>query len=37
MIASWPYASATRTGTLYARFVNENNTWGLCSWDVADV
>jgi hypothetical protein len=35
--ASWPYQSGARTGTLYARFVNENNAWGLCSWDTADV
>jgi len=35
--AAWPYQSGSRTGTLYARFVNEGNTWALCSWDIADV
>jgi hypothetical protein len=35
--ASWPYQSGARTGTLYANFVLENNVWGLCSWDIADV
>ena len=35
--ASWPYQSGSRTGTLYARFVNQNNVFALCSWDVADV
>ena len=33
LIASWPYQSRT----LYAKFVFENNAWGLCSWDIADV
>lgn len=33
LIASWPYQSKT----LYARFILENGTWGLCSWDIADV
>jgi hypothetical protein len=32
-VAAWPYQS----GRLYATFVLENNTWALCSWDVADV
>ena len=35
--ASWPYQSGGRTGTLYANFILENNVWGLCSWDIADV
>ena len=35
--ASWPYQSGPRTGTLYARFVNQNNVFALCSWDVADI
>jgi len=35
--ASWPYQSGSRSGTLYARFVNQNNVWALCSWDIADV
>jgi hypothetical protein len=35
--ASWPYQSGARTGTLYAQFILENNVWGLCSWDIADV
>jgi len=35
--ASWPYQSGARTGTLYANFILENNVWGLCSWDIADV
>lgn len=35
--AAWPFASNGRTGTLYARFILENNVWALCSWDVADV
>ena len=37
IMAAWPYQSGNRTGTLYARFVNEGNVWALCSWDVADV
>jgi hypothetical protein len=37
VMASWPYQSGTRSGRLYARFVNVNNVWGLCSWDIADV
>ena len=37
MLAAWPYQSGNRTGTLYARFVNEGSVWALCSWDVADV
>jgi len=35
--AAWPYQSGNRTGTLYARFVNEGNVYALCSWDIADV
>lgn len=35
--AAWPYQSGDRTGTLYARFVNEGGAWALCSWDIADV
>jgi len=35
--AAWPYQSGNRTGTLYARFVNEGGAWALCSWDIADV
>jgi hypothetical protein len=35
--AAWPYQSGNRSGTLYARFVNEGNAWALCSWDIADV
>jgi hypothetical protein len=37
VMASWPYQSGARTGTLYANFILENNVWGLCSWDIADV
>jgi hypothetical protein len=37
VMASWPYESNGRSVTLYARFVNENNVWGLCSWDFADL
>ena len=37
IVATWPYQSGTRSGTLYARFVNESNVYRLCSWDVADV
>jgi hypothetical protein len=35
--ASWPIEPATRTATLYARFVKESNVWALCTWDIADV
>ena len=35
--ATWPYDNAGRAGLLYTRFVNENNVWRLCSWDIADV
>ena len=35
--ASWPYESNGRTGTLYARFVNQGGVYALCSWDIADV
>lgn len=31
--AAWPHNSQM----LYANFVFENNSWGLCSWDIADV
>ena len=37
LTASWPYESAGRSGTLYANFIFENNVWGLCSWDIADI
>jgi hypothetical protein len=37
LTASWPSESGARGGTLYARFILENNVWGLCSWDIADV
>ena len=33
LTAAWPYQSRT----LYATFVLENNVWGLCRWDTADV
>jgi hypothetical protein len=36
IMASWPN-QGERNGTLYARFLFENNVWGLCSWDIADV
>jgi len=35
--AAWPVQSNGRAQTLYAHFVFENSTWGLCSWDIADV
>jgi hypothetical protein len=35
--ASWPYVVAGRSVMLYARFVRENGTWAMCSWDTADV
>jgi hypothetical protein len=35
--ATWPYDNAGRAGLLYTRFVNENEVWRLCSWDIADV
>ena len=34
---AWPIQSNGRAQTLYAHFVFENNAWGLCSWDIADV
>ena len=34
--ATWPN-QGERNGMLYARFIYENNAWGLCSWDIADV
>jgi hypothetical protein len=37
IMASWPNQTGDRPGTLYARFIFENNAWGLCSWDIADV
>jgi hypothetical protein len=37
IMASWPYQSGTRQVTLVASFILENNVWGLCSWDTADV
>jgi hypothetical protein len=33
VVMAWPYESRT----LYATFIFENNAWGLCSWDIADV
>lgn len=35
--ASWPYVLNGRDVTLYARFVRENGTWAMCSWDTADI
>ena len=35
--ATWPVESNGRSATLYARFLYENGSWGLCSWDIADV
>jgi hypothetical protein len=35
--ANWPITTNGRSATLYARFVYENNAWGLCSWDIADI
>lgn len=35
--ASWPYVVNGRDVTLYARFVRENGTWAMCSWDTADI
>lgn len=37
IIAAWPFESGNRSGTLYARFVNEGNVWALCTWDIADI
>jgi hypothetical protein len=37
IVASWPYVVNGRDVTLYARFVRENGSWALCSWDTADV
>ena len=37
MIAAWPYVLDGRDVTLYARFVRENGSWAMCSWDTADV
>ena len=33
LTAAWPHQSRT----LYASFVLENNVWGLCRWDLADI
>lgn len=35
--ASWPYLRDGREVRLYARFIRENGTWAMCSWDTADV
>ena len=35
--ASWPWIANNREGMLYARFVRENGSWAMCSWDIADV
>ena len=35
--ATWPIESNGRSSTLYARFLFENGSWGLCSWDIADI
>lgn len=35
--ASWPYQANGRDVLLYARFVRENGSWAMCSWDTADV
>lgn len=37
VIASWPYDANGRNQTLYARFVRENGSWAMCSWDIADI
>lgn len=37
VVASWPYVANGRSVMLYARFVRENGTWAMCSWDTADV
>jgi hypothetical protein len=36
VIASWKWFTNGREGVLYARFVQENGAWAMCSWDVAD-
>ena len=35
--ASWQHFANNREGILYARFVRENGSWAICSWDTADV
>ena len=37
VIASWPHVLNGRDVTLYARFVRENGSWAMCSWDTADI
>ena len=37
VVASWPYVTNGRNVMLYARFVRENGSWAMCSWDTADV
>lgn len=37
LTASWPYQVNGREVLLYARFVRENGSWAMCSWDTADV
>ena len=37
VMASWPYVANGRSVMLYAKFVRENGTWAMCSWDTADV
>lgn len=37
VMASWPYTLNGRSVMLYARFVQENGTYAMCSWDTADV
>ena len=37
VIASWPYDANGRNQTLYARFIRENGSWAMCSWDIADI
>jgi hypothetical protein len=36
VVASWPYVVNGRQMTLHTRFVRENGTWAMCSWDTAD-
>jgi hypothetical protein len=37
LTASWPYQVNGRDVRLYARFIRENGSWAMCSWDTADV
>ena len=37
VMAAWPHVLDGRDVTLYARFVRENGTWAMCSWDTADI